>query len=552
MKRAPSIALVLVLAGACVIAIWMWLRAGVNVAPEVVATDARDATTRATPASSALEADSTAAPARERDPTPAAARASEPAIEPGSAHSIDSVAVYGTISDAFTSERRIESAHVKFVRGSDVVIAQTDGQGRYSIDNLSPGEWTVSVDAAGYRRWSGEHALTDNLRLQQFDASLERMNVVWAQFRTPEGEDLATAARKQGLAWANFSIALVATHDAPSRRLAGAAMVRPSGPFQTTERRNGQTIRISSGFDRRYEFAEPLPMFLSACLADVVLDTRYVEEDGGDVTFVIALDQLRENMHDVRVRVLDANSGEPIASAQASLLYPSTTSIHMDAVDASGVVVFDHRPPGRWRLTIHAADYELVNDVVTVASDGDTELVYRLARGISIEGTIAGGTGGPISFSFELVPMTGLDATERSSRFAWSGTPDHFEIKPVGRALRVVRRVWGFDTQEGPSRLLSFKPFVADTRDGSKRGIVIQAVRVTKVALRADSQIADEVRIVDADQLPVAEDTIGSNGKLELRIVPGAYTAKLMKDGVLVDSIAFRVGTEAQTVDLRR
>ena len=552
MRRAPSIALALVLAGACVIAIWMWIRTGMNVAPEVVATGAPDATTRAFPAPNTLEADSAAAPVREREPPLAAAHASEPAIEPGSAHSIDSVAVYGTISDAFTSARRIEGAHVKFVRGSDVVIAQTDSQGRYSIDNLSPGTWVVSIDAAGYRRWSGEHALTDNLRLQQFDASLERMNVVWAQFKTPEGEDLAIASRKQGLAWASFSIALVATHDAPSRRLAHAAMVRPPGPTQMMERRDGQTIRISSGFDRRYEFTEPLPMFLSACLADVVLDTRYVEEDGGDVTFVIALDQLRENMHDVRVRVLDADSGEPITSAQASLLYPSTTSMKMDAVDASGLVVFGHRPAGQWKLTINAADYELVHDVVTVASDGDTELVYRLARGISIEGTIVGGTGGPISFSFELVPMNGLDASERSSRFAWGGSPEHFEIKPVGRAPHVVRRAWGMETREGLSRLFSFKPFVADTRDGSKRGVVIQAVLATKVWLRVDSEAADEVRVVDADQLPVAEETLGPNGKLELRIVPGAYTAKLMKDGVLVDSIAFRVGTDAQTVDLRR
>jgi hypothetical protein len=552
MKSARLIAIAVTLAGACVVAAWMWTRASGSVTPEISATSSADPSARDASRSSALETESLAAPSRAEDESRAAMPAQESAGGDATAAKVDAVAVYGTISDSFTSARRIGGARVNFVQGSEAVTGTTDDDGRYSIDNLSPGSWKVSIDADGYRSSSKEHTLVDNLRLQQFDASLDRRNVVWVQFRTPDGKDLAAVMRQSGLAWSSLAIVLAATREAPSRRLARALALPHSLPMEPMERRNGQVIRMSSGLDRRYVFNEPLPMFLSACVGDVVLDTRYVKDDGEDVTFVISLDQLRESMHDVRVRVLDADSGEPITSAKAQFAYPTVNAMHADPVDAHGEVVFEQRPAGRWTLLVQAPDYETVNELITVATEGDTELVYRLARGVSIEGTIVGASGGSAPMWFELVAVERFDASHQPQRAISSNSSDHFELKFVGRAKYVLRPSQFTDTRAGKARCFGFKPLIVDTRDGSKRGLVIQALPLTTVTLRADPSRLDEIHIIDADLMPITEDSFSPNGKCEIRVVPGAYTAKLMKDGVLVDSVAFQVGSESQNVDLRR
>jgi hypothetical protein len=259
-------------------------------------------------------------------------------------------------------------------------------------------------------------------------------------------------------------------------------------------------------------------------------------------------------MHRVRVRVLDADNGEPLKSAKVALLFISqATGGGGVSVDNHGDVFFEHRPPGLWTLSISAPEYEWIHEGVRVEAEGDTDLgTYRLAHGISIEGTIGDDRGAPVPIALALVPLEGPDPSkehETGIAYAPSKSGDHFAIHRVGRKKQVLR-AGPLPTRGKVDEHWTFKPVMVDTTNGSKRDLAIHCVVGTHVVFHATSATTGELRIVDLDGLPVTELMASDRYANECYLAPGSYSAQLRSGGKVISTTRFAVGASEQNVDL--
>jgi hypothetical protein len=557
MKRGPAIVLASILAIGLVVGLWKYLSAAPAGATSVAANPSAP---EPAPRSSehralATDAPETAVQATDASRVPEGSDDAEDVL-------LAEVEVRGRVLDSARPGHGVANARIRFEQDGNVTTAASGLSGSYEIERLKTGTWTLSIDASGYRPWSEAKTIRGNLSPAQFSPILDPVNRVWVQFRTPDGQDLGVVAKRasgspgQVVITQQVFITLAATTEAPSNRIAAARDGMWDAPYYTVQGlREGQS---PGSYDRYFDFPEPLPMYLSACLADVVLGTQYVGTDQPVVTFVLSLASLHERLHAVRLRVLDADSGEPVRSATAGLLPLGMLSVRGLPVDVDGRIVFEQRPPGRWTLLIEARDYERVLTPVEIASDEDTDLgTFKLSRGISIEGMFIDLRGAPVTgISFELVPVHGFDAsTDTRTRLVWVAD-EHggFSVKQIDRGQHVIRRVW----RGVPKRLhgaqdgeLGFRPILVDTSDGSKAGILVQCAPAMPVAFRGDDGSAEAITIVDEHDLPVEETHIGASA---IHLVPGAYVAKLMKHGAVSRSAQFQVGvqTDTQRVDLRQ
>jgi hypothetical protein len=64
-----------------------------------------------------------------------------------------------------TGEIPVEGAVVEISRGSGSVSATTDADGRYILENVTVGRWTLAVQKAGYRAVTAQVDLTDTTSL---------------------------------------------------------------------------------------------------------------------------------------------------------------------------------------------------------------------------------------------------------------------------------------------------------------------------------------------------------------------------------------------------
>jgi hypothetical protein len=549
MKRAPLIVVASVLVIGVLIALYGLLAPSRDLVDVVTNPE----TAEPAPTSSHTSALTTDAFAGAAEPS-RIARAPELGGNGEAATTASTVGVRGRVRDSQTITMAVANARVRFERAASILTEESDLSGMFAFERVMPGTWRISIEAKGYWRWSEERTIPSDQALYMLDVDLNRTNVVQVRFRTPDGRDLGEAVHDASDIKSNLFITLAATAEAPSSTLAAARDTMWDWPSYVIE---PTADPHSHSFDRHIEFTSPLPMYLNACLADAVLDTRYVRSDQDTVTFAIAVDALRDCLHAVHVHVLDAESGEGIPSALVSLFSPGTFSAHGVRTNSNGSAVFDQWAPGRWTLSIDASEYERYQQLIVVAADHDTELgTIRISRGISIEGEFIDESGQPVNnMLLDLVPIAGPDwgNTTLSKLEPETGRESNsFRIAPISRAQHILRRRWEYFVSSG--RDLGFRPVLVDTRDGSKKGIVIRCVPTTPVGFQCDETTVDEVRVVDDIGMPVGEEHILSGGRSALRLIPGSYIAKLTKHGTLVRSVPFRVAlqNDTQTVDLRQ
>jgi hypothetical protein len=558
MRRGPVIVLASILAIGIVVGSWKYLSAAPPSAMTTAASSAAPELAAVLSDQGSLATDASAADAGPAE----SARTPDEHATATAVPTTDDVGVRGRVRGSRAWQFAIAGARVRFERGDEVLTEKSDLSGAFALEHVTPGSWKISVEAEGFRTWSEERTIPSDQALYTLDVHLDRTNVVLVQFRTPDGRDLGVAAQDSSDIKRNVFLTLAATPDAPSTRLPAARDAMWDPPSYVTEPPINPLVAAS--YDRHFEFPSALPMFLSACLADVVLDTRYVEKGQAVVTFVIPLATLRDGLHAVRLRVIDEDSGEPLPSATAALLPIGSRTSRGMPVDPNGMIIFEQRPPGLWSLFIEARDYEGLRTPVEIASDGDTDLgTFSLSRGISIEGRFVDQAGTPVTgITWEVVPARETDASSDARvRLVWSSdVTGKFSAKSIDRGQHVIRSAsWvGRGDLNGsivlPNRELRFRPVLVDTSHGSKTGIVVHCQPASPVAFVGDESTADEVRIVETSGLPVAESQVLAGGASTLHLVPGEYIAKLTKHGTLVRSVPFRVDLQdgTQTVDLRQ
>jgi hypothetical protein len=478
--------------------------------------------------------------------------------------------ILGEVTDA-VNKRVVPNAAIRFTRGAAAAIVpsdlrgdaqaherRTDSNGGYAELELKPGPWDVSIEAEGYRTWSNEVFIPD-LPRYTLGFELQRTNLVRVRVHVEESDDSFWHSKPVAFARRELHamLGLAATQEPPPPSLApghndlrwsASGAVQSRGDFGVNE-----SLITGNELDRWFEFPLPPPMYLSVCLAELVLQTKRVDRDDTLVTFDIPLALLQSHLHHVRVRVLDAENDQPLTSAKVALVGIRSFTVDGASPDADGNVFFENRWPGRWSFFVHAPEYESIQEAATIASSGDTDLgTYRLSRGVSIEGTLQDDQDRTVDVPLELVPAEGPDRSkERPGIVTWSGKDrgGRFLMSPVPRRKQVVRpsQADGFARDGVHWR---FKPVLVDTTAGSARDVSIHCVRGTYVELRMTSGSHQELRIVDEKGLPVMESELGDFVGIECYLAPGEYEARLLDDSRIKSTTRFVVGDQNASVDL--
>jgi hypothetical protein len=452
--------------------------------------------------------------------------------------------------------RRKVAGVVLHFNGPSGVETALANDGEYFAPGLQPGRWHVTARLAGYVPLSADVQVVEQDTPQHVDFSLERLPHLKIKMIAPNGEELTQALRNErskltpagpdssgeGMVTPRpkLDVLAVATSSPPGDRLAatledgyesyGRGIYRPYAPVDADE------AEIGEKYTGILELAQPLPAYVSATLADVVLQTQFAPWNAEEVVFHLSTAELEGRMGSLRLRIVDADSGRPITHGRVGLHANGHYGTGLEIIDPNGYVVFDAQPPGPRHLSIVASGHEWVVEQVRIEAGHVTDLgTYRLNRPIAITGEVVDENDRPVRAWVSLWPLERYDATQRiNEHFCWhTDEYGRFAISPAGRHKYVVRlndEEWSGD------------PFVIDASEGSVQGLKLRAKPSSSVTVSFDPETPRGARlcVTDSKGLPVAERAVEPKRKASVRLAPGRYrlTVSLGEDSFGDRSVA--------------
>jgi len=441
---------------------------------------------------------------------------------------------------------RAVEATVRFTGAGPDVPAVQAYAGEYVVPALEPGAWRVSVTAPGYAAWSADVRIADSPALQTIDVELERTPHLKVRFETPQGIELGQALREEPELRRKLDVIAVATRAPPGDRLAATLedtyTSYGKGTWKPTSRADHDRDDREPAYSGILELAQPLPGWVSACVASSVLRTRYVQRGTDAVTFVLSLDELRGSFGALRLRIVDAESGEPLTDGRVGLHANGQFGTGREIVDPGGWVAFDAEAPGPRHLSIVVRGHEWVVEQVWIEAGRVNDLgTYRLNKPVSIRGTLRDEQGAPVKAWVSVFPLDRYDATQRIlEKFCWtSDGGGSFEVRPVGRRrylLRVNDETW------------CAEPVLVDASAGAVRDVELVVVRGTPVTFHFGGSIPRGARLALFDRAgrPVAERAVDAALRARVRLAPGGYRLRLTFADELLAERSIDVGGGAR------
>jgi hypothetical protein len=460
-------------------------------------------------------------------------------------HVTDKILVRGTIRDAEDPANSILGATVTLVRDAQRRVARTDFTGSYAIDGLASGSWVATVEANGFSPWSSELTLESSRADNELDVALTKPGVLTILIQTPDGGDLFKALHDD---LPDARITILATHEPPDDALLANpdASCRISGEIEDA---NWLHRTYATNSVRLFQFNDAPPLYLSACFGDHVLQTQRVPENATKVVFGISPEELTRARHDVTLRVLDAQTGAPLAQAKVTLARTSRNSSYREAeIDRDGVATIRAPWPGRSTLSISVPEYEQFSQSIVVSADGPTSLgTFALSRALSATVELVDEHDRPFELGYDELRVDRLDGGKPSGLVTRRRSPDsatqRIRLVELGAHKYVVRL--------RNARLVA-RPTLLDMTEDGEHELTIRCVKPVHTRLRVELATADEVDIVDENQLPVIESALSDVGFMDLASPPGKYTATLIKAGQVVRTTSFEVATHDSEIQLVR
>jgi hypothetical protein len=465
-----------------------------------------------------------------------------------------------------------------------------DGVGFAALD-LSEGRYSVSARCEGYRTCTATVDVTSAKCGHQLEFRMRGAHSLKIKLLTDDGHDLAerlleedepTAAesrrgvRGDSLAQAAPVIA-VATREQPGQRLPQTALKNHSrfaagiyrgwGSRYTWDARGESDDPIPKGYAGILELFEPLPLYVSATVRDVVLKSQLVSAGAEEIVFNISVDRVKACVTAVRLRVVDALTEQPLKDCEVGLNDRSASGGGWPVGD-SGDIWIRNVPVGCAELGIIARDHEMLSDVVHIEPSETTDLgTYRLQRAVSIQGTVilpVDKSAGSLWMS--LVPLDSFDPNRRvganwfhPSSVIWNNKYlSHFETDSSGEfAFMNLARGRYLVRLEHPDRW-ALRPVVVDTTQGSVEGLRLQAEDGARVDIQLDRD-ADEdtwLRIFDKDGQAVCDIepspfTGWANEKGSIYLPAGAYKCAVFERGARLTTLSLDVSAATTSTTLR-
>jgi len=420
----------------------------------------------------------------------------------------------------------------------------------YALSGLKPGRCRVSADFIGYRPYRQELQLDAAQPAVRLDIVLQPAVVLLVKAFTPSGEPLGDAlAAVMGPEFAHDpALSAIATREPPPARL-------PEISYRSYDRYG--IGRFSGGielmvFDAalpknvlgKLELDESLPAYVSLMLRHVVLQTQTVEPGATEVVFVVPLENVTALLGTVRVKVVDAETRQPVANARAELS-DSQSGGGNRPPNPEGFFVWENQRPGLLELQIHAPGHETWSGEVSVQPGAVTDLgTLELTPATTLSGLVLDGDGTPVSVSLRALVDENRGLGMGARTYSQSGADGRFKLENLGRRRHLL-----VVSDEDWTAL----PVPVDLRAGDVSDVVVRVSGGTLVHLHAAWPAAASygVELITQDGRPIRDwDAWLGDRAWAGKLAPADYVALVSDEGRELRRVPFTVGGEELTVEL--
>lgn len=489
------------------------------------------------------------APPRSPSPT-----AQERQLAPAAAPDVipdDPVGILVTGSVLGTDGTPVEGASVYFRRDGEYRGGDGAAPGTYAAAGLLPGTWRVACSAEGYANFEGECTL-DARAFQQFDITLKPSFLVRVKVLGADGKSIMDQLREASYFGTPYVVATAAplSGDLPmtdNSRIGRFGLGEWHGYGDFDDKTDPKLL--AAGYCGELRLNQPPPVYASLLLRTTLLRCERVEAGQHELVFTMAANDVLAKLGTVKLRLLDALSGEPLGKARVSISTAQGGGSHGQTGD-DGRVVIEKVLPGLGCLDLFQSEREGVFRYVRVPAGGVVDLGdVRLGPPVQITGVVLGEDGKPATEAS--VQWTELDGRSfpqplHYRRSAAVDADGKFVLPGCGRhryvvSARLPNGGFGFAT--------------ADASGGAPAPVTITLAPLTTVTLRTsfDATVGYVVTALAGDRSPVAVAMLGSSYRPgSLALPPGTYTIEItdMLDDRLVRSFALQVGGEPLNIDV--
>lgn len=470
------------------------------------------------------------------DRAPAAVLSSEDVVVPRATIALGparrETLVFGSLLKPLASVPPAWVASVTFVdRSGARHRCDADHEGAYALSELDFGTYWVTARGEGYCSLQQIVELSEARPQMRKDFALQKAAEVRVKVTTPEGENLVDSLEKKRAPQGARLIVAVATREPPGPRIDGGVASVSAGTFCNYGPRVEKLPPDCIGL----LFVEcGLPAYVSLVLHGVVLETKRVELDQDEVSFVSSTESVLARLATIRLRVVEAESGLPIARARV-LLRGGSYADQGVATDPRGLATIEHREPGNFELHVRAAGYESSSQSINALPGESTELgTLALERELTVEGRVFDSEDHPLAASLAVGVFDRLNGSIRwlsSERFR-TGGDGAFCLRGLGRREYVIRAgrhdAAHVNAWEGAARVS--ENLLIDTRDGSIADLEVRLRAASTLVLRAtdESAAGSRVRVVDERGLEWALVHLHGTAPRPLKLLTGTYSVSLL------------------------
>jgi carboxypeptidase family protein len=439
--------------------------------------------------------------------------------------------------------------------------ADAKQEGAYALHALPFGTYSITASAEGYRPEEARLDLRPEQPVVRKDFTLREAVVLKVKVVTPDGRSLDEALQeRQPLGAPPLTIVPVATREPPGDRffeVTGSL----NNPFGVGSFWNyGPRVqKLPPGYLGVLILTGDLPVHVSLVLYHVVLETKRIEPGTDEVVFVVSPEALEANLASIRLKVVEAESGGPIAGARVAL----QGSNFIDGgvrTDETGAARMEGRQPGRFELEVHAEGRAVLRRNILAEPGRATDLgTIPLEREVVVQGRFldAEGKGVAVQFALADVDPAGGTGNPESHAFQRSDGEGRFTVKGLGRReyLLRTRNHDAVDDQDLDGTTWVSGSVLVDARGGPILGLEVRLKRAALLVLRAGEGNVGRrgFRVLDERGLPVVAGRLYGSAPRPLKLPPGGYRVALTDaQGTEIAARSLTLGPEGAEIDLVR